>query len=118
MVTGVLPGPMSMVIFTSAEPSHSVRSVTRVSAARTASAWLTAPVVFFVAPAPHPVIPAVPASVAATAPAQIAIRLGRMSFHPWLCLCCEAGLYCSAGAPERGPILANFGASTAVLVMR
>ncbi|MER7686741.1 hypothetical protein [Streptomyces sp. NPDC097610] len=46
MVTGVLPGPMPMVLFTSAEPSRSVRSVARVGAARTASAWLTAPAVF------------------------------------------------------------------------
>lgn len=77
MVAGVLPGPLSMVVFTSAEPGRSVRSVARVSTARTASAS-----------------------------------------HPWLCLCCEAGLYCSAGVPECGPILVNFEALTAVLVMR
>lgn len=82
MVTGA-PVPRSVGIRTSAEPSRSVRSVARESAAMIVSALFTASAALLVPSAPQA---DVVTSAAAVNPAQAVVHLGFMSPHP----CCDS----------------------------
>ncbi len=86
------PVPRSVVVLTSAEPSSSVRSVARESAAMMVSALLTAVSAAFSAPSEAFSAPSVPHAVAviiaaAVSPTQAAVYLSFMSPHPLPCSC-------------------------------
>ncbi len=86
------PVPRSVVVLTSAEPSSSVRSVARESAAMIVSALLTAVSAALSALSVAVLAPSEPHAVAATiaaavSPTQAAVYVSFTSPHPLLCSC-------------------------------